>query len=146
VLSAPTTLRARKAGFVELLDLNYIPSNANAPIVRREMLADPAGREVLTRLMRAYVETIARLRREPAFGHQVLAKWLQMDDAEMIEEVYRAYLPRQVPLVVPEGIGPVLESIAQRDPSAQGADPRRFYDNSLVEEFQRSGYIDALYR
>ena len=40
----------------------------------------------------------------------------------------------------------MLESIAERDPSARGADPRRFYDNRIVEELQRSGFIDALYR
>jgi NitT/TauT family transport system substrate-binding protein len=146
VLSAPTTVRARKAGFHELLDLNYIPYNANSIIVRREMLDSPTGRAALTRLVQAYVDSTARVRKDPTFGHQVLAKHLQLDDPEAIEEVYRAYLPKQVPLVIAEGIGPVLQTIAERDPSARGADPRRFYDNSLVEELQRTGYIDAQYR
>jgi hypothetical protein len=29
---------------------------------------------------------------------------------------------------------------------AQNADPKRFYDNSLVEDLQCSGYIDGLSR
>jgi hypothetical protein len=50
-----------------------------------------------------------------------------------------------VPLVNVQAIEAALESIAQRDPSARGGDPHRFYDDSIVDELQRSGFIDALY-
>ena len=146
VLSAPTTVTARKAGFMQLVDLNYVPFNANGPVVRREMLDDPVGRETLARYAKANVEAIARLRQDRAFADEVLQKYLKVGDPEILDEVYTAYLPKRVPLVLPEGLPPVLESIASRDPSAQGADPRRFYDNSIVEELERSGFIDALYR
>jgi ABC-type nitrate/sulfonate/bicarbonate transport system substrate-binding protein len=144
--SAPSTIQARRAGFVELLDLNDIPFNANGPIVRRDALDDVAGHEALLRYLKATVQAIARLRQDPAFGRQVLEKYLKIQDAEVLQEVYQAYLPKRVPLVDQDGITPVLESIAERDPSARGADPRRFYDNSLVDGLQRSGFIDALYR
>ena len=36
--------------------------------------------------------------------------------------------------------------IAERDAAARDVAPHRFYDNSIVEELQRSGYIDARYR
>ena len=51
---------------VELLDLNYVPFNANAIIVRREMLDDPKGRDALTRFLKATAEGIARLRQDKA--------------------------------------------------------------------------------
>jgi hypothetical protein len=92
------------------------------------------------------VQTIARLHRDPPWAQQVLEKYLKISDPEILAEVYKDYLPKRVPLVVPEGLTPVLESIAEREPSAAGADPQRFYDNSIVEELQRSGFIDALYR
>jgi len=146
VYSAPTTAKARKAGMVELLDLNYVPFNANSVIVRREMLDDPAGREALTRYLKATVEAIARLRQDKAFAVQVLQKYLKEEDPESLDEVYNAYVPKRVPLVVPEAIPPVLESIAERDPTARTANPERFYDNSIVQELQASGFIDSLYK
>ncbi len=146
VYSAPTTAKARKAGFAVLLDLNYVPFNANSIIVRREMLDDPAGREALTRYLKATVEAIARLRRDKPFALQILQQYLKEDDPEALEEVYQAYVPKQVPLVVPEAIPPVLESIAERDPAARTAKPERYYDNSIVQDLQASGFIESLYR
>jgi ABC-type nitrate/sulfonate/bicarbonate transport system substrate-binding protein len=144
VYSAPTTTKARKAGMVELLDLNYVPFNANAIIVRRDMLTDPRGREALTRYLKATTEAIARLRQDKAFALQVLQKYLREDDPEALDEVYRAYTPKRVPLVSAEAIPPVLESIGERDPAARTANPERFYDNSIVQELQTSGFIDGL--
>jgi NitT/TauT family transport system substrate-binding protein len=146
VYSAPTTAKARKAGMVELLDLNYVPFNANAIIVRREMLDDPKGREALTRYLKATTEAIARLRQDKSFALQVLQKYLKEDDPEALDEVYNAYAPKRVPLVSAEAIPPVLESIAERDPAARTANPERYYDNRIVQELQASGFIDGLYR
>ena len=146
VYSAPTTAKARKAEMVELLDLNYIPFNANAIIVRREMLDDPKGREALTRYLKATVEAIARLRQDKGFALQVLQKYLKEDDPEALDEVYTAYTPRRVPLVSAEAMVPVMESIAERDPAARSASPERYFDNSILQELQASGFIDGLYR
>jgi NitT/TauT family transport system substrate-binding protein len=146
VYSAPTTAKARKDGMVELLDLNYVPFNANAVIVRREMLDDPKGRDALTRYLKATTAAIARLRQDKPFAVQVLRQYLKEDDPEALDEVYNAYVPKRVPLVMPEAIPPVLESISERDPSARTVKPERYYDNSIVQELQASGFIDSLYR
>jgi ABC-type nitrate/sulfonate/bicarbonate transport system substrate-binding protein len=147
VFSVPGTVLARRAGMVELKDLNDIPYNSYGVVVRREMLDDPAGREVLLRYLQACLEGIARLRQDRAFADAVIRKYLQTDDPEIVEEVYRAFLPKRVPYVVPEGIALVLQAIAERDPGVPAdLPPERFYDNSLVAELERSGFIDALYR
>ncbi|MBX5491136.1 MAG: ABC transporter substrate-binding protein [Chloroflexi bacterium] len=147
VFSVPGTVLARRAGMVELKDLNDIPYNGYGVVVRREMLDDPAGREVLLRYLQACVEGIARLRQDRAFADAVIRKYLKTDDPEVVDEVYRAFLPKRVPYVVPEGIALVLQGIAERDPSVPAdLSPEQFYDNSLVAELERSGFIDALYR
>jgi NitT/TauT family transport system substrate-binding protein len=146
VFSAPTTILAQRSGFRELLDLNAVPYNANGPVVRRGMLDDPAGRDVLVRYLQATVDAIARLRQDPEFGYQVLSTYLKVSDRGILDDVYQAYLPKRVPLVVPEGIALVVAGIAERDAAARDVAPHRFYDNSIVEELQRSGYIDARYR
>jgi ABC-type nitrate/sulfonate/bicarbonate transport system substrate-binding protein len=146
VFSAPTTIRARQAGFIELVDLNYVPFNANSPVVRRQMLADPKGRDVLQRFTKATVEAIARLRQDREFAYQVLRQYLKIDEQDALDEVYAAYLPKRLPLFVPDALPPVLEAIARRDPTAVGVRPERFYDNTLVEELQQTGFVDSLYR
>lgn len=145
VFSVPGTILARRAGLVELKDLNYVPYNSYGVVVRREMLDDPAGRAVLVRYLQACLEGIARLRQDRAFAAAVIRKYLHTDDAEVVAAVYGAFLPKRVPYVVPEGIALVLESIAEREPAAAAFPPERFYDNSLLAELERSGFIDSLY-
>lgn len=45
-----------------------------------------------------------------------------------------------------EGLRGVLEELAQRNPEAKDADPKRFFDDSFVRDLQKSGFIDALHR
>lgn len=146
VLSLPTSAAARKAGLVQLMDLNDVPINANGPIVRRDALDDAAGRDALMRYLKASLEAIARLRQDRAFADEIMAKYLQVTDPEVRDEVYAVYLPKRVPLVNVLAVEAALENIAQRDPAARGADPHRFYDNGPIEELERSGFIDTLYR
>jgi hypothetical protein len=40
----------------------------------------------------------------------------------------------------------VFAELADQIPAAKTADPRDFVDTRFLEEFDRSGYIDGLYR
>jgi hypothetical protein len=40
----------------------------------------------------------------------------------------------------------VLAETAKRVPVAKNADPKEFVDSRFIEELDRSGFIDALYR
>jgi ABC-type nitrate/sulfonate/bicarbonate transport system substrate-binding protein len=40
----------------------------------------------------------------------------------------------------------VLEELADRNPKAKEADPKKFFDDSFVRQMQASGFIDSLYR
>jgi hypothetical protein len=45
-----------------------------------------------------------------------------------------------------EGFKAVLAELAEQIPMAKTADPKDFVDTRFLEEFDRSGYIDGLYR
>jgi hypothetical protein len=51
-----------------------------------------------------------------------------------------------VPLPTPEAFRAVIDELAQVNPKAKGQDPRKFYDDSIVQELDKSGFINALYR
>jgi hypothetical protein len=40
----------------------------------------------------------------------------------------------------------VVNELAQVNPKAKGQDPRRFYDDSILQELDKNGFINALYR
>ncbi|HZU07531.1 MAG TPA: hypothetical protein VFB73_16325 [Chloroflexota bacterium] len=120
--------------------------NADGPVVRRELREDPGGQDLPLRSLKAYVEAIAHLHQDRALAYQVPQKYLQTDVPEIPEEVYTAYLPKRVPPAVPEGVRRVLEDLAACDLAALSAAPVRAYDNSRVEELERSGFIDTLNR
>jgi hypothetical protein len=45
-----------------------------------------------------------------------------------------------------EGFKTILADLSERGPAAKHANPKDFIDVSLLEELDRSGFIDALYR
>jgi len=40
----------------------------------------------------------------------------------------------------------LVDELAQVNPKAKDQDPKRFYDDSIIQELEKSGYINALYR
>jgi NitT/TauT family transport system substrate-binding protein len=143
LLSAPSTLQGRRLGLRELADLSYIPFNTNGPIVRRALLTE--NRELVRRYLQATLEAIARLRQDKEFGKQVYAKWLDLPDDDLLEELYRVQRPAEIPWVTREGTLSILEDAVERYPAAATADPETFYDNSLLQELEASGFIARLY-
>ena len=45
-----------------------------------------------------------------------------------------------------EGFKTIINDALDRIPAAKSANPKDFIDTSLLEELDRSGYIDGLYR
>ena len=67
----------------------------------------------------------------------------------MLEETYERYVPRllhPIPYVTPGGVHLALQEFSAGNPQAQGAQPERFYDNSLLQELEQSGAVERLYR
>ncbi|OGQ63200.1 MAG: hypothetical protein A2W73_11820 [Deltaproteobacteria bacterium RIFCSPLOWO2_12_55_13] len=99
--------------------------------------------------MRAMVEAIALLKKDKAFALEVMRKYLRTQDQEILEETYDVsvikYL-KKYPLPTPEAFQSVLDELVQENPKAKGQDPRKFYDDSIIRELAKSGFIDSLYR
>jgi hypothetical protein len=57
----------------------------------------------------------------------------------------RNLLPRK-PYPTLEGFKAVFAELSDQTPAAKTADPKDFIDTKMLEELDRSGYIDGLYR
>ncbi len=71
---------------------------------------------------------------------------LQQDrEQEESLQVLRSFLPRK-PYPTIEGFKAVFAELAEQIPAARNADPKDFIDTKFLEELDRGGYIDGLYR
>jgi len=79
----------------------------------------------------------------------MMMKYFRTKDREMMEQTYEVsvvkYLKR-MPAPTLESFRSVVDELAQVNPKAKGQDPKRFYDDSIIQELEKSGYINALYR
>jgi ABC-type nitrate/sulfonate/bicarbonate transport system substrate-binding protein len=148
VLSAPTDIQARRAGFRDLADLSRLdfPFYQSSVIATRRVVNDRP--DVVRRFMRAIVEANAIIHQDKAAAKQALAHYSQSTDDEVLEASYEAALPAipRVPLPTRAAVESAIELVALTNPAATGADPARFFDARFVQELDDSGFIKSLYR
>jgi NitT/TauT family transport system substrate-binding protein len=149
VLGHPTVTQARKMGLNLLIDLGtlnvpYFNSGVGA---HRTFVAQRP--DVVRRYMRAIVAGIHRVRADKSFALGLYRKYLETDDADVLEDTYEVYGVKYAPLVpYPDapGIQGVLDELAAENPRALEVSPRDFYDDRFVRELEESGYIRGLGR
>jgi ABC-type nitrate/sulfonate/bicarbonate transport system substrate-binding protein len=130
---------------LNLRDLN-VPYQGSGLVTTQRLIA--RNRDLARRFLRAYVEAIHAVRTNPTLSKRAFAKYRQTKDEKQIEDAYqtlREMVP-QKPYPSIDGFNTIIKDAAGRIPAAKNANPRDFMDTSLLEELDRSGYIDALYR
>jgi NitT/TauT family transport system substrate-binding protein len=148
-VSYPTATQARKLGYRELLDIGSlgVPYAFTGASTRRSYAQqNPA---VVRSYLRAQIAAIHRLRQDKPFALEVFRKYLQTDDADVLEDTYEVYVTKYIqPVPYPDeqGIQGILDELAVENPRAREASPRDFYDDRYVRELDESGYIRSLAR
>jgi ABC-type nitrate/sulfonate/bicarbonate transport system substrate-binding protein len=149
LVSPPVDVAARKLGFREIADLPSLGLQypSDGLVVRREFLA--ANPETMERFLRAFVEAIARVKQDKPYARQVLAKYLETNDDEVLESGYLAfgdkYLAR-APFPTASQFEPIVDFTAERDPRVRDLKLDAMLDDRLVRALDAEGFIDRLYR
>ncbi len=149
VVVAPFTLKARKSGFFELVDMTKIGGRFpfNGVVVTREFLKN--DRDLVERFLKGYVEAIAFSLKHRDQTLKIIGKYTRESDSESLDETYRVDVANaflKVPYPSVEGFKTILEFVAEtRDPKARSIDPKSMMDPSLVKELEESGFIKKLY-
>jgi len=149
ILSYPTIIQARREGFREILDIASLgtPYAANGITLQRSFMQQ--RREIAANFLRAFLEAIARVKKDKPFAMEVMEKYLRTKDRELLDETYEFAITKYLksrPYPSAEAFRSVVNELAQVNPKAKGQDPRRFYDDSILQELDKSGFINALYR
>jgi NitT/TauT family transport system substrate-binding protein len=150
VLVPPVTYMAQKKGFYLMADVatqGLAYQHQGAVTTRKYLREHP---DVVKNFVKSYIESVHRMKTDREGGLKILAKYLHTDDREILEKtldnsITENKLPqKQYPTL--EGIKTILDQLALKDPKARAAKPQDFVDARFVEEFDKSGFIDGLYR
>jgi NitT/TauT family transport system substrate-binding protein len=149
ILSYPNLIQARREGFRELLDIASlgVPYASTGITVRKSFMAQ--RRDAVVNYVKSILEATARIKRDKAFTIDMMMKYFRTKDREMMEETYDVsitkYLKR-VPTPTAESFRTVIDELSLVNPKAKGQDPKRFYDDGILQELDKSGFISSLSR
>jgi NitT/TauT family transport system substrate-binding protein len=149
MLSPPTTLRAKKAGFPVLADLQMLGLEYQHTGIATTRSLIKSKPELVRDFMRAYVEGIHYAKTHRKESLEILAKYLRTDDKDVLEETYElivATLVPEKPYPTLKGIQIMLREMGAKDPAARSAKPEQFVDLTFIKELDGSGFVDRLYK
>jgi ABC-type nitrate/sulfonate/bicarbonate transport system substrate-binding protein len=148
LLSPPDHFEATRRGMkilVNMRDLN-VPYQGTGLVTTQRLIA--RNRDLARRALKAFVEAIHAVRTNPALSKRALMKYRQSKDEKQTEEAYQTLreMVRPKPYPSIDGFKTIITDAADRLPAARNANPKDFMDTSLLDELDRTGYIDGLYR
>lgn len=144
MLTPPMTLQARKLGMTLLVDASKlgIPYSSLMFVARKSTIAK--NRADLVAFTKAMIEGIHLYKSNKEFAMKVLAKYMKVQDREVLEENFREYDFPLKPYPAKEYFDLPLQEVGKKNPSVLKENPERFADSSLVKELEDSGFIDKL--
>jgi len=104
--------------------------------------------EVMRRLVKSFVDEIHLIRTNPDLTKRAIGKYMRMKDQKELDEAYEILdsLTQRKPYPTLEGFKNIISELSSKIPAARTAEPKDFVDVRFLEELDRSGYIDGLYR
>ena len=146
-VSPPNDVLAMKVGAHMLLDtatLNEPEQNVGIGMTRA-YLKD--NRPVVTNVIKASIESMARWKKDAAFTKGVIKKYLESTDPEFDNVGYDAYAPvwPQAPYPSRDGMAKVIQEVTSQNPKAKDLNVDQLMDTSIVKELEDSGFIKQIY-
>ena len=145
-LSYPLYPKAVKSGMRELVnfaDLGVEDINGTV-ITTRAFVAQQ--RDTALRFMRAFTRGMQRYRTDKEFSKKILGKYGKINDEETLEGTWQDYAPtlQKSPRPSLKAIQFMIENqFPGKKPLPK---PEQFVDFSIVEQLEKSGFVDGLYK
>ena len=139
VMSPPTNARAKRSGFVELMNIAKEGPEFVSVAVGTSRSYITANEDIVRRVVRAYAEGVQVFKSNKAAALKMIQKQLKVSDPEIQEDTYnqfREYL-EYPPYVSRKGLEAVLAEIASKDPAAKRIKPEDMMDMRFVAELDK---------
>ena len=134
-------LQARALTDAVALDIPYASSMVT---ITRAYLQE--NRDIVERVMRAYIEGMALLLNQKETAKKVFAKYIRRSDPEFLEETYetaKKYL-QPIPRIDPRIIAPSLDYAGIKNVDATDV-AAKLIDNSVLDKLQKEPFIENLF-
>jgi NitT/TauT family transport system substrate-binding protein len=135
--------RAVKANYQELIDLGKEGVEYASVAVGGLRGWVAANEEAVRRYVRAHVRADRRAQSDRELTVGAYRKYMQLDDAELLEDQFVSYLamaPRP-PYVSEPGVARVLEDLAADDPRVAAYQASDFVDSRYLRELEAAGLL-----
>ena len=139
VMSPPTNARAKKAGFVELMNIAKEGPEFVSVAIGTSRSYVKANEEIVRRVVRAYAEGIQAFKNNKAAALRMIERQLKVSDPEIREDTYaqfRDYL-EYPPYVSRKGMEAVIAEIADKEPTAKSLKAEDMMDMRFVGELEK---------
>jgi NitT/TauT family transport system substrate-binding protein len=147
MLSGDKLVQAEKLGYHVTIDLSKLPIYypVNGVITSKKFLS--SSRDQARGFLRAWVEGIKVFKTDKDFSVKVLAKYLKVDDREVLEKSHEIYRPvyKKIPYGDRRAVRFALDQMSKEIPDAAKLNADNFIDNSMLAELEKSGFIDQIY-
>lgn len=147
-LTAPSDAVALAKGYHYVIygpDLR-IPYAATAFVTKRSVMGKRP--QVVGQFMRAMAEAAKILHTDREFTYKVLGKYLRVTDRSILEAAYNGEIKALEPRLVikAEALQATLEEVAPVDPRAKNVKPQELVDMRYVEDMEKSGFFDQIWK
>ncbi len=145
VLSPPQAYTALNAG-LKTIDVPYAPFFQGVLIARKSFLKK--DRATVKRFLSAYVEGIHFFLTRKDETLRIVSRYYRTSDRGWLEHIYRSHQQHQIgrkPYPDWEAVQATLDMMAPDEPDVKRLRPKNLFDLSILEELDRSGFIDKLY-
>lgn len=148
IVEPPDHRKAQESGLrllANMEEMNIPFQHTGLGTTRAQLNKSP---DISRRVVKSFVEGIHLATTNTEVAKQAFRRYIRLQQDREQEEavqVLRSFLPRK-PYPTMDGFKAVFAELAEQIPAARNADPKDFVDTRLLEELDRSGYIDGLYR
>jgi NitT/TauT family transport system substrate-binding protein len=148
IVDPPDHKRLQEAGMRILANMEEmkIPFQHTGLVTTRAQVSQSP--DLARRVVKSFVEGIQLASANSEVSKRAFRKYLRLQQERELDDAYqllRSFVTKK-PYPTVEGFKAVLAELAEQIPAAKIADAREFFDTRFLEELDRSGYIDGLYR
>ena len=139
VMSPPTNSRAKKAGFIELMNVAKEGPEFVSVAIGTSRAYIRNNEDIVRRVVRAYAEGVQMFKTNKAAALKMIQNQLKVKEPEIQEDTYnqfREYL-EYPPYVSRKGMEAVLAEIVEKDPAAKNVKADDFLDMRFVAEVDK---------
>lgn len=153
IIAPPLSSAAKKMGFNVILDMARmrLPYPEIGVVSSREFISK--NRDTVKRFLQAYLESIRDIKKDREGTVAVMGKYLKLDvdkQREVLHDTYEQTIAsgevERKPYPNLEGVKFAVDLIAKERNLTTTPNPKDYLDTTILEELDRSGFIDKLYK